>query len=219
MTTTLAHVVNPHAGLHAVTADAYEVQAARRAAEASLREFPYYVERYGERGRMFGASDGAWLVTLCAGDRDYARRQVLWLGSVLSARGMPRLLLERHLELLHGELLRLTRDGDRCLPLLDAALLLREMRHDHVPEREFAAAAAGFAHGGDAEWARRLPRMGDILVAAVADRAAGISNAVDAVTAWATDPSRFPPAWIADVQRTLADARTRLREPLHGTTR
>jgi hypothetical protein len=209
--TTYAHTVNPLAGLHVVTSDPQEIEAARRAAETSLREFPYYRERFGERARMFGASDGAWLVTLCGGEPAYVRKQVLWLGEVLSARGVPRFLLERHLEFLHRELLRLTSSADRCQPLLDAAILLRTLRREQIAERDFAALAAGFESRADAEWARRLPGMGAILVGAVADEAAGIGRAAESVAEWAADASIFPEHWIAAVRHTLAEARSHVR--------
>lgn len=211
MTTTYAHTVNPHAGLHAVTSDPREIEAARRAAETSLREYPYYRERFGERAGMFGASDGAWLVTLCQGEPPYVRRQVLWLGEVLSARGVPRWLLERHLEFLHRELLRLTASVDRCQPLLDAAMLLRAARREHVAERDFAALAVGFEARIGAEWARRLPGMGSIVIGAVADEAAGIGRAVESLAEWVTAPSTFPEEWLAAFRNTVVEARSHMR--------
>ena len=213
MTPTYAETVNPLAGLHVVSSDADEIAAARRAAETSLREYPYYRERFGERARMFGASDGAWLATLCQGDRDYVRRQVLWLGTVLSARGVPRWLLERHLEFLHRELLRLTSNADRCQPLLEAALFLRALRREQIAEREFAALAAAFEEQAGPEWAGRLPGMGSILVSAVADEAAGIGRAAESMAEWAEDPAIFPEPWIAAVRHTLTEARSHVRPP------
>lgn len=216
MTPSYAETLNPLAGLHVVTSDAAEVEAARRAAETSLREYPYYRERFGERARMFGASDGAWLATLCRGDRDYVRRQVLWLGTLLSARGVPRWLLERHLEFLHRELLRLASSADRCQPLLEAALFLRALRREQVAERDFAALAAGFQERVGPEWTGRLPGMGSILVSAVADEAAGIGRAAESLAEWAEEPSLFPEPWIAAVRHTLADARSQIRPPVDG---
>jgi hypothetical protein len=209
---TYANTVNPLAGLHAVTSDADEIEAARRAAETSLREFPYYQARFGERARMFGASDGAWLVTLCQGEREYVRRQVLWLGSVLAARGVPGWLLERHLEFLHRALLRLTSNADRCRPLLEASIFLRVLRHEQIGEREFATLAAAFDARADPDWVRRLPGMGAILVSAVADEAAGVARAVTSVEEWAADPSFFPESWISAVRQTIGEARAHLRQ-------
>ncbi|HST61097.1 MAG TPA: hypothetical protein VLK84_20500 [Longimicrobium sp.] len=216
MTPTYAETINPLAGLHVVTSDPEEIEASARAAETSLRAYPYYRERFGDRARMFGASDGAWLVTLCQGERDYVRRQVLWLGTLLSARGVPRWLLERHLEILHRELLGLTLNVDRCQPLLEAALFLRALRREQVTEREFARLSAAFDERVGPEWAARLPGMGSILVSAVADEAAGIARAVESIAGWAEDPSLFPEPWIAAVRRTLADARSVVLPPPDG---
>ena len=211
MTSTLASTINPFAGWHAISPNPDDVAAARRAVAASLAEFPYYGERYGVRAGLFGASDGAWLATLCRGEPEYVRKQVLWLGTVLSSRGIPRLLLERHLELLHRELLRSTRDEDRCRPLLGAAHFLRALRQEQIAEADAGALAADFDARADPDWLRRLPQMGAILVAAVGDEGAGIARAVASVEEWAAEPARFPPAWTAAVARTLADARSRVR--------
>lgn len=216
MTPTYADTVNPLAGLHVVTSNPDEIEASRRAAEASLREYPYYRERFGERAGMFGASDGAWLATLCQGDRDYVRRQVLWLGTVLSARGVPRWLLEQHLEFLHRELLGLTSNADRCQPLLQAALFLRALRREQISERDFAALSAEFDERAGPAWAARFPGMGSILVSAAADEAAGIARAVESIAGWAEDPSLFPEPWIAAVRRTFADARRLACPPADG---
>ena len=54
MTTTLASTINPHAGWHAISPDPQDIEAARRAGEASLAEFPYYRERWGDRAGLFG---------------------------------------------------------------------------------------------------------------------------------------------------------------------
>jgi hypothetical protein len=210
--TTIAAAINPHAGVHPVTGSAVELEAVQRATEASLKEAPYYLERYGERGRMFGSSDGGWLVTLCDGDADFVQRQVLWLGRVLAARGMPRWLLQRHLELLHGELARSVLDhGGRYQALLDAATVLRDAQRRHLPEADARTLATAFDADADAAWVARLPNMGRILVAAVADEAAGITNALASVEVWAADATRFPERWTTAVRATLARARRSVR--------
>lgn len=207
-----ASVVNPAAGSHPVTADPREIEAARRASDASVAEFPYYLERYGERGRSFGASDGAWLVTLCDESAGRVHAQVLWLGRVLASRGMPRWLLERHLGVLHGELVRAVPGGAaRYGALLDAAARLRELRRARIADADFAELSAAFdARVGPAA-AGRLRGMGGILVAAVADEADGLDDAARSVLAWAADPAAFPQQWVEAVLATTADARGRIR--------
>jgi hypothetical protein len=212
MSTTVAAVINPFAGVHPVTASPALLRAVRHATEASLREAPYYLERYGDRGRLFGGSDGAWLVTLCQDDPEYVERQVLWLGRVLAARGMPRWLLQRHLEILHDEVARAVPDEPHlCRVLQGAAALLRDEQRRHLSEADARALAAAFDAQADPAWVARLPGMGRILASAVADEAAGIANATGSVEPWATDPARFPPRWIVAVRATLADARRIVR--------
>jgi hypothetical protein len=212
MKTTIAAAINPFAGVHPVTASPAELEAVRRATEASLREAPYYLERYGERGRLFGGSDGAWLVTVCRGDANFVERQVLWLGRVLAARGMPRWLLQRYLETLHDELIyRISGHGGRYRGLLDACSLLRDQQRRHLAETDARALAAAFDAEADPAWVARLPNMGRILAAAVADGAARIPNAVASVEPWATDAARFPRRWIDAVRATLANGRRTAR--------
>ncbi|HWK89357.1 MAG TPA: hypothetical protein VNP72_05155 [Longimicrobium sp.] len=207
MTLAYAETLNPFAGLHAVSADPRDVAAARRAADGSLAEFPYYAERFGERARLFGASDGAWLLALRGAGVSHATEQVLWLGRVLASRGVPRWLLERHVDRLCAEL----GGAERCGALPAASAALRERREARIPAADFEALAAAFAARADAEWAARLPGMGGILVSAVADEADGIPLAVASVQEWAGDVARFPAAWVAAVRETLAAARLRLR--------
>lgn len=211
-----AHVLNPAAGSHPVSSDPREVAAALRAGERALEEFPYYRARYAERGRLFALSDGAWLVTLCEGEWPYLREQVLWLGRVLSSRGIPRWLLERHLAVLHEELTRhLPEHSGRYDGLLRAAGHLRELRLAILPDAEHHRLARDFADRVGPEWEARLPGMGGILVAAVVDESAGIADAVPAVAGWCADPERFPSSWRDAVDLTLAQARRRV-SPSHS---
>ena len=212
MSTIPASAINPSAGSHPVTFDPRELEAARRAGNASVAEFPYYLERYGERGRMFGASDGAWLVSLCEFGAEYVRGQVLWLGSVLASRGMPRWLLERHLHVLHAELVRtLPENAERYAVLLDAATYLGGLRRARIADEDFRELSQRFAARADPAVAERLPGMGAILAAAVADEADGVAGAVQSVEEWAADRSSFPEGWTSAVRATVAEARGRVR--------
>lgn len=210
MKTAPAESINPYAGSHPISADALEVQAAWAAAEASLREFPYFLERYGERSRLFGASDGGWLATLQDRTSDEVEKEVLWLGTVLASRGMPRLLLERHLELLHAELTGAAPGrAEAYASLLHGARVLRERRRLHLSDDAMAELEARFEERAGRATTERLPRMGRILVAAVADEADGLANAVRAVLDWAHDPASFPDEWLVAVESTVREARER----------
>ena len=183
-----------------MTMDPAEIAAAQRAAERSFAEFPYYQFRFGERGMRFGASDSAWLATLASTTRARALEQVQWLGIVLSSRGMPQILLERHLSVLHEEL------GDgRYVNLANGARELERLRTAVMPDRRLRQLAESFEN--EVESVAPFPNMGLILVSAVIDEALGIDRAVPAVAGWATDRERFPPAWVKAVTGTIDRAR------------
>jgi hypothetical protein len=212
METLPANAINPHAGTHPITADPAELEAARVAAERALQEFPYYLERFGERARLFGASDGAWLATLRDRETAEIAREVLWLGSVLASRGMPRWLLERHLEVLHEELQRVVPErSDFYAVLLNGASILRQLRLRYLSEHDLRELDAAFSARVGAVWNARIPRMGAILVAAVADEADGLPGVVGKVVEWAGNRERFPATWCDAVERTVAQARRRVR--------
>ncbi|MBA3549976.1 MAG: hypothetical protein H0T76_26150 [Nannocystis sp.] len=202
------NALNPEAGAHAICTDPRELDAALRAGERSWRRFPYYEQRYAERGQRFTRSDSAWLVTLAERGAIVVDEQVTWLGLVLASRGMPRWMLELHLVVLHTELVAAVPGrGEVYATLLGAAQLLREQRQAHIDEAVFAAQSTAFARQVGDDWDARLPETGALLVAAVADERAGIARAVPSIAGWMTDPSRFPPRWIDAVQSTLARAR------------
>lgn len=200
--------LNPDAGDHAVTVDPRELEAVKRTADRSWQEFPYYGMRYGERGQRFGLSDGAWLVTLCDARPSVALEQIRWLGFTLSSRGMPQFLLESHLEFLREELTQSVPDRQaRYQRLGHYAEALREQRQSQIPEQEFRSLAAAFEALAGQSF--NLPRMGEILVSAVADEAAGVERAVASLEPWACDPDRFPTPWIEAVRSTIGEARAR----------
>lgn len=204
----LTHILNAEAGNHAIPDDLREVQAALRAGETSLRAFPYYVERYGERGRRFTHSDSVWLVTLSDVSQPLVHQQTGWLGRVLASRGMPRWLLALHLDTLHDELVAaLPERRDDYIKLHHAAERLHTQRRALLNDDALLALERRFDAQVDPEWQQRLPRTGALLGAAVADEYDGIKRAVTSLEAWFTDADMFPPIWIAAVQTTLAEAR------------
>jgi heme oxygenase len=201
--------INPEAGAHAVPQDPREMSAALRVGDACWDEHPYLALRYGARGLRFTHSDSAWLATLATHEPSVIREQVTWLGGLLAVRGMPRLLLQRHLERLEEELSRAVPPRRASFAKLGvAARELADARDTAISRERAAALATEFevAVAGVAE-AQRIPRAGELLVAAVQDERAGVFGAVASVEGWLVDPSRFPAAWIAAVHATLAAAR------------
>ncbi|MFL5262612.1 MAG: hypothetical protein ACJ79L_09485 [Anaeromyxobacteraceae bacterium] len=205
---TRAAVLNPAAGDHRITSDPRELAAARAAGERTLAAYPYFTRRYGESGRAFATSDGAWIATLASEDDERATEQLLWLGRVLASRGMPRVLLEVHLRTLARELRRAVPARARAYAQLDrAAETLAAARRAHVDDAALAAISRRFDADAGAPWASRLPHSGALLASAVADERDGIGNAVASLEPWFTDGERFPPRFAAAVKTALAAAR------------
>ena len=200
--------INPHAGTYLITDDPREREASVRAGDRSVAEFPYYLERYGERGRLFGRSDSAWIARLAGTSAAELEEQIRWLGTVLSSRGMPQWLLIRHLHGLHEELCAAVPErSDTYARLLRVANGLQSTLDARLPPEAVEALAARFEATADAAWRARLPHMARILAAAVADESVGLANAVDAVVSWAGDAKRFPPGWVDAVHAAVAAAR------------
>ncbi|TVP44732.1 MAG: hypothetical protein EA350_10920 [Gemmatimonadales bacterium] len=202
--------LNPLAGVHPVPREAEVLDAALRAGERSWAAWPYYEARYGERGRAFTRSDSAWLVTLASLPRERALEQILWLADLLSHRGMPRMLMEEHLRVLHEELSVVEGGEDAWDLLLRAADLLEGRRLAVLSDREIEGVERRFRARVPAEVTRRLPGAGRLLAAALADEADGLPAAVEALETWLANPDLFPEAWVAEVERTIRAVRRRL---------
>ncbi len=206
--TFLVTSINPEAGRHAVPADAREVQASLQAADLCWRRFPYFEQRYGERGRRFARSDAAWQATLWRYPSAQILQQVRWLGRVLAGRGMPTLLLQVQLEILVDQLAAaLPEKKSDYEKLLVAAADLHAKRCQSLSDQQLKTIGTAFDQRVGSDWRARLPDTGVLLGCAVADELAGSPGAVTSLQAWLTDPARFPPDWIAAIEATLAQAR------------
>jgi heme oxygenase len=200
----LAEQLNPDAGTHAVPDDLREISAALRAGEQSYREVVYYPARYGEHGLGFIRSDSAWLVTLTREGDVQLLRQTAWIGRVLAARGMPRVLLEQHLELLYRALVAEKPEG-LYGGLLRGAAALRAERLAALPG--FDALVESFADrfGNGQIIPGREAAM--LLASAAADEKQEVPNAVESLAAWLCSPSRFSAGWLETAGQLLRAAR------------
>ena len=164
--------------------------------------FPYIDERYKERGRGFTKSDAAWLATLVELPETELLSQVEWLGRVLGNRGMPRIILEHQLELLHEELtVAVPEKADKFNRLIEAAEYLRRERFNHIDGPTFNDLVGEFKLATDGEMQGRFDGTGALILSAVCDQDAGISEAVNSLLPWLTDVERFPLSWGAEVSR------------------
>ncbi|CCG40458.1 hypothetical protein PHAMO_200043 [Magnetospirillum molischianum DSM 120] len=175
-----------------------------RAAARCYEANPYFMARYAERGEAFSRSDGGYMVTLTSHPLAYVIQQIKWLGVLLASRGMPRWLLESHLDLLYDELsATIPKRRVKYRKLLKAAEVLREARHDWISQPDFETLAAAFA----ANSGNGLANAGEMLVSAVCDEFCGIAKAVPSLVTWLGDPGRFPAQWCTSVEDTLTCAR------------
>lgn len=201
--------LNPEAGHVPVPSDARELAASQRAAAKRWRCFPYLGLRYGARGRRFTNSDSAWLCTLVEQPLPYVRDQVQWLGRVLAYRGMPRWLLEAHLELVTRELQRAVPERRKPYEQLRTmATELRGARLAALPEARWHSAARRFAARIGHPQGRLALGTGQLIGAAVADELQGLDGAIEALEQWLTDPERFDATFIVAVGETIRDAQS-----------
>ncbi|HYO73764.1 MAG TPA: hypothetical protein VEU33_47635 [Archangium sp.] len=204
--------LNREAGGHPITTDLDELRAALRAAEATWEEFPYYAWRYGEHGRQFSWSDSAWLVTLGGQDEAQVWKHISWLGGLLASRGMPRLMLERHLRVLSSELVHAKPERQQAHDVLSrAAERMAGERRRLLGDDELRMFGEDFDARVGPEWSQRLRGAGELLAAAVADEYGGLAQAVPSLASWMCEPSRFPAPWIRAVEQTLLKARSLCR--------
>jgi hypothetical protein len=201
--------LNREAGTHPITPDLDALRAALRASEATWEEFPYYAWRFGERGRQFGWSDSAWLVSFSGRAEEHVWAEISWLGRLLAGRGMPRLMLEHHLRALHQELVRAKpAHQERHDVLRRVADRMAEERRRVIDDQVLRTLAADFETRVGRDGSHQPQGMGKLLVAAVADECHGITQAVPSLTQWMYERSRFPTSWLHAVEETLGRARS-----------
>lgn len=198
--------INPEAGTHPIPENKDEIKAALSASQRAWHAFPYYDVRYGERGRRFSDSDTCWLVTLTRLDEESCNRQISWIGRMLAGRGMPSVMLEETLRYLEEELNGLVpQDGTSYALLGQAANSLRNARQKVLSDRDAQTLITEFEKATD-NFSSSIPRVGELLVCAVADEANGMENAVASLSGWIAEQERFDADWCAAVNATLQAA-------------
>ncbi len=189
---------------HPLPSDQREVDACLLAARRCYDFHPYFYMRYGERGSAFARTDGGYLATLVDQPQAKVDKQVFWLATFLARRGLPRWLMETHLDLLCEELsAAVPARSEAYQKLLHSADRLREARTAWISQADFDALMASF----DASSGGWIERAGGLLGAAVCDECCGLTHAVPSLLSWMDDASRFSPQWCAAVSETLDRAR------------
>ena len=198
--------LNPEAGDHPVPQDPEILQAALRAGRRCWDEFSYYERRYGERGRRFTDSDVAWLAALADQSASVIAGQVLWLGRVLTARGMPFLLMERQLGHLVNELEALGKD----IPAAGLKATVDNMKQQRcllVSQKRFDEICAALRKVMPPRRIADFPDLPVLLAAAQLDLLAGMPECIASLSAWLLDASLLTEYEIAAVRGILIDGR------------
>jgi len=175
---TRASALNPEAGDHPVVVDPDLLRIATYAGTMCHTGFGYLVLRFGERGEAFARSDGAWLPIVCDLPREQGQERMNWLARLLSARTIPTVCLEYHLEVLHREL------ANCELMAPDSHQRLREYMLD------LRARSRSVIDGGAYRElvARPLPaldpRGAELLLSAAIDQKTGLAPCADRIGQW-----------------------------------
>jgi hypothetical protein len=197
--------LNPHAGTHVIPDDLRTIAVALEAGQQSFDAYAYYALRYGDRGRAFTRTDSAWIAAIARQGREVTR-QLTWLAGVLASRGMPSLLLEEHLEVLAAALVAAFpgRTADYT-SLRSAAQSLRTRRTSALfgatEFRNQIAAALAAAPAGKGAPRISAEEVATLVVAALADRKAGMKGAMESLREWFLAEGRFGPEWRAVIAR------------------
>lgn len=205
-----ATALNPEAGNHPIPDDVREVRAALAAGKRCREEFPYFDARYGERGRRYTSSDAAWLATLSQLETGGIVQQVTWLADLLARLGLPRILLERQLELLIEELVATIPERRAQYERLGSGVeVLRLARLSHLTEQQFSE-LANEVESGLAPYNSAVSNLGVLVVSALIDEICGFQESAASMESWLTGPGIFPSGMIVAVKEAFRQARARL---------
>ncbi len=181
-----ATTLNPEAGDHPVPQNRAVLDAALEAGQQCRDEFSYYEKRYGTRGEKFTKSDVAWLAALPGQPVEVVANQVLWLGRVLSSRGMPFLLLERQVQLL-VEKVQQVEDG---VPVDTLQVVVADMyaqRCRSISQKDFDALCQKLSESISPATVAHFPDLPQILVGSQIDLVAGMPECRVLLLSWLKD--------------------------------
>jgi hypothetical protein len=203
----LLAAINVEAGHHALPDDVRELTAAFAASDASFHAVRYYAERFGERGVRFSRSDSCWLATLARSSSSEAHKHIRWLGRVLSNRGMPEILLERHLVTLHEALCAAVPEhAAEYTVLSEVARALAEARTSAMPEAAARTLSERFVRDVGRTSGPIDPHEASLLLcSAVADLRNGAPRAVASLASFLGDATRFGTRWAGAVKQLIAE--------------
>lgn len=193
----LATTFNPEAGNHPVPQNLAMIHAAQLASETCLRMYPYFLVRFGERGRSFSLSDALWVSAIFELDFPLLAEQIDWLIAFLSRKGIPSVTMETLLEILAKELLAVSETHAQGAQNLQAlAKDLRQKRCAVIDEARTATLILQFEEAGTHCKGETFDNAAILLLSAYVDEQNGIEGALEAMTVEMLNPEKFDTVWI-----------------------
>lgn len=200
--------LNPEAGNFPISTNPLEIEAAIIAGQKCWNEFPYYDQRYGERGKRFTVSDSVWLINLCDLPQELANSQVKWLTDLLANRGMPSYTMEVQLNFMYKELTeRVYENESKYKKLKIAADQLKKSR-----EKKIASALFDKCNFIFTEFCQELnvkesgmTNTGKLIASSIVDFENGIRESEYDFKSWIMNNKRFSGDWVLAVERTYSE--------------
>jgi len=197
--------INFEAGDHAIPQNPLEVELALRAGRRAWEQYPYLQCRFGERGKRFTNSDSCWLVTLTHMPVEMVTKNLIWLRTVLSTRGLPAVILETHLREI-SRALRLEfgehMDGHQRFDQFLSNLELE--RKKICGEQDLSHLVEGFEQRFSSCPGFRVKSAAQLITSAWIDERSGITGSLSATQDWFASSSRFSTEWITNVTGLVA---------------
>lgn len=186
--------VNPEAGSHPVPSDERALTASLAAGRVAGEQWTYLRERFGERGLRFSQSDGAWIAAVAQRTLPEVQKELCWLRTTLSRRGMPHIIIQTFIE----EYCRLMADDAVGRePLARLQVVTDEwtgQRHRFLASPFGTTWRAALAPLLGALAPTRAQEAEVLLTAALVDEEAGVRDAYHELATW------LGPAWWSEEQ-------------------
>ena len=177
--------VNPEAGDHSFPCDPREYSCAMKSAVKAWGSWPYLASRFGERGLRFSKSDAAWLILLAHRPWTSAIMDIEWMASMLSARGIPSIILEEQLVSLYAET-GMALEQQQYGQLLKLADHLKHLRKSVMEDSQAEAITVQYISClSDGAISPRV-HFGKVLISALADDFLGWKGGLDNILNWAS---------------------------------
>ncbi|HQU74846.1 MAG TPA: hypothetical protein PKV71_17555 [Calditrichia bacterium] len=180
----------------------------RMACRRTWESFPSVGYAFGFGAEESLGEDSFYLISLADHPLEVVFEKALWYASVRSNRGLPGIVLEKHLNHLYEELLKNSpQKSNRNRKLLNAESYLADLRLQVIPENTRDFLTREFYREVGEDLRNKWPQAGNILVSAVADEFQGNRNSVLSCVEWLGQSRLFPGKWVNGVLHLIKRSR------------